>query len=405
MSIKVRQQIRKKVAKNHKRIKSRFFDFLNVINYTQSVIDILLISNSTHLRNELAGFLASNGVLKHLFSLNSGTMGDVSNSGVMVILLDMVNCEDCTDDLLRNLRAVPADKRPPAIALVTEGTPPAEIARIIESGANDCLSFPLCHEELLARIKVHGSYADFIRVQKLELEKNRHLSALIDAAPKAEDVRRLQTEIAGLRAENAALAGKYDKALADKEALEAIINTVSEHSSIVENQMDDELRQARYQAGHDPLTRLYNRRSFNGFLMQEIGKFSGSGVPLSVIMFDIDHFKRVNDTYGHDKGDLVLVSITQCIKKVLPDFCVFARWGGEEFMILAPDFAGLQAYDLAEYLRVSVEKMRIDQVCPITCSFGVTEFRRDDDAASFLERVDGCVYRAKNNGRNQVCSG
>jgi diguanylate cyclase (GGDEF)-like protein len=352
--------------------------------------------------NELTGFLDSGGVLKHLFALRSGPVGAVSNSDAVVILLDMINREDCTGEFLDKMRAVHVDKRSPVIALVAGGTSPREIARIIESGASDCLQFPLCHEELLARVKVHGTYADCIRIQKQELEKNHRLLSLVEAAPVIEDVKRLQQELGALKDEYAALAGKYDKALADKESLEAIINTVSEHSSIVENQMDDELRQARYQAGHDPLTRLYNRLSFNGFLMQEIGKASGGTVPLSIIMFDIDHFKRINDTFGHDKGDVVLIALTQCVRKILPDFCVFARWGGEEFMILTPEFTGAQAYDLAEYLRVSVEKTRIDLVGPVTCSFGVTEFRKDESVAAFLERVDACIYEAKNNGRNQV---
>jgi diguanylate cyclase (GGDEF)-like protein len=366
------------------------------------VIDIRLVSNSSHLRKDLAAFLESNAVLRQLFSLDTGNFDEIPPEAVVVIVLDLVHREDYSDALLFSLQSLPPDRRVPAIAIVAEGTPSTEIARIIESGANDCVQLPLCHQELLARVKIHGGYMEYIRQQERVLEKNRQASSLAPAAPNAADLRLLEDEIAALKAENRELADKVDNALQDKAALEAIINTIAEHGSIVENQMDNELQAAKYQAGHDPLTQLYNRLSFNSFVQQDLEKVSTTNAPLSLIMFDIDHFKRVNDSFGHEKGDQVLVAITVCVKKILPELCLFSRWGGEEFMILSPDFTVTQAQDLAEYLRISVERMKVDGIDRVTCSFGVTEYRKGENLEEFVGRVDKAMYAAKQGGRNRV---
>jgi len=262
------------------------------------VIDIRLVSNSSHLRKDLAAFLESNAVLRQLFSLDTGNFDEIPPEAVVVIVLDLVHREDYSDALLFSLQSLPPDRRVPAIAIVAEGTPSTEIARIIESGANDCVQLPLCHQELLARVKIHGGYMEYIRQQERVLEKNRQASSLAPAAPNAADLRLLEDEIAALKAENRELADKVDNALQDKAALEAIINTIAEHGSIVENQMDNELQAAKYQAGHDPLTQLYNRLSFNSFVQQDLEKVSTTNAPLSLIMFDIDHFKQLRSRHG-----------------------------------------------------------------------------------------------------------
>lgn len=198
------------------------------------------------------------------------------------------------------------------------------------------------------------------------------------------------------------LVREYRKVLSDNEALNAIINTVVAHDSLMENQLDDELQKARYQAGHDPLTQLYNRQSFHDFIDRAIKKSEDAVESIALIMLDIDHFKMINDTYGHGIGDEVLVAVTRCIKRILPDSCTFSRWGGEEFMVLLMDFTSPQAFNLAEYLRISVEKLDIKVAGKVTCSFGVTEYRKGEGKARFFDRVDAALYKAKESGRNQV---
>ncbi len=211
-------------------------------------------------------------------------------------------------------------------------------------------------------------------------------------------------ELAELKLAHESLLREYNKLLRDNEALNAIINTVVAHDSLLEVQFDDELQKVKYQAGHDALTQIYNRLSFNSYMQQEFRKIHEDHGTLSLIMMDIDHFKKVNDTFGHGKGDEVLIAITSCIKKLLPALSVFSRWGGEEFMILLPGFTISQARSLAEYLRISVEKLFITDVGFVTCSFGVTEYRKDEPLENFFKRIDDSLYDAKENGRNQVRS-
>ena len=121
-------------------------------------------------------------------------------------------------------------------------------------------------------------------------------------------------------------------------------------------------------------------------------------------MYDIDHFKKINDTYGHNVGDDVLKAITDIVKGRIRTIDVFARWGGEEFLILLPDTNVLSASVLAEELRLMIENTEIIKGEKITASFGVTEFRSGDTFEIFINRVDKLMYQAKQSGRNKVVS-
>jgi diguanylate cyclase (GGDEF)-like protein len=119
-------------------------------------------------------------------------------------------------------------------------------------------------------------------------------------------------------------------------------------------------------------------------------------------MFDIDHFKEINDGYGHAVGDEVLVELSGLVRRNIRSADLFARWGGEEFMVLLPhtDLGG--AASMAEKLRESVETHSFPGVARVTCSFGVAGFTEIDDATVILKRVDDALYEAKETGRNRV---
>ena len=119
-------------------------------------------------------------------------------------------------------------------------------------------------------------------------------------------------------------------------------------------------------------------------------------------MFDIDHFKAVNDMYGHDIGDNVLKGIANVIQFNLRKTDVFARWGGEEFIILAPETTSEQAERLGEKLRSAIEGYDFDIEDRVTASFGFTLYRSDSTSEQMIKRADEAMYQAKNNGRNQV---
>ncbi len=145
----------------------------------------------------------------------------------------------------------------------------------------------------------------------------------------------------------------------------------------------------------DPLTNIYNRQMFNKMITREKENRTRHGDALSLIMFDIDHFKAVNDTYGHDVGDKVLITLTKLVSKHLRTNDVFARWGGEEFMILLPRTTLDIAYHKAQELRQLIEEYRDDIIPSMTVSFGVIEILSTDKDQSAFIRVDKALYQAK----------
>ncbi len=152
----------------------------------------------------------------------------------------------------------------------------------------------------------------------------------------------------------------------------------------------------------DSLTGIANRREFSGILENEMSRARRYGTPLSLLMYDLDHFKRVNDTFGHNAGDAVLQTVTGLVKQNIRTVDVPARWGGEEFMVLMPQSDMAAARSAAEKLRQVIAQYRFDKAGTITVSFGVTEFVPQDDSNSLLKRVDDALYLAKERGRNRV---
>ena len=161
--------------------------------------------------------------------------------------------------------------------------------------------------------------------------------------------------------------------------------------------------QLRGMAYTDSLTHIYNRLHFAHFLDAEIDKVKRYGGKFSIIFFDLDHFKLVNDNYGHLTGDEVLEKITEIVSKANRDADIFARYGGEEFIILTPETDLSGALIHAERLRHEIEKFEFKTVGHLTSSFGVTEFNAEDDTVDhMLARADKALYLAKEYGRNRV---
>ena len=168
------------------------------------------------------------------------------------------------------------------------------------------------------------------------------------------------------------------------------------------HELDQKIEEITRLAETDQLTKIYNRVKFEKELKKEINRVERYENKLSLIMFDIDHFKKVNDNYGHDVGDRVLIEMTNIVNEKIRKTDIFARWGGEEFMILTPNTSLSFAIKLAERIRENIEQKKIEKVNQITCSFGVTKYKEKDDFDSFTKRVDDALYQAKENGRNQV---
>lgn len=152
----------------------------------------------------------------------------------------------------------------------------------------------------------------------------------------------------------------------------------------------------------DSLTGIANRREFSAILAREVDRAKRYGTPMSLAMYDLDYFKRVNDTFGHDVGDYVLQTVTGLVKENIRANDVVARWGGEEFMVLMPQSDVQAARNASEKLRLAIAAHHFDKVGSLTASFGVAAFEPQDDLNSLLKRVDDALYRAKEQGRNRV---
>jgi diguanylate cyclase (GGDEF)-like protein len=161
-------------------------------------------------------------------------------------------------------------------------------------------------------------------------------------------------------------------------------------------------RHAEKMAETDPLTNIYNRRKFSRFLDQEIQRVERYDRPLSIALLDIDHFKRVNDTYGHDTGDYVLRRITELIKENIRITDILARYGGEEFVVILPETDVKGTNRQIERMRKTIEKTSFDGVGNLTISAGITSYTGGDSCKSMVTRADKALYLAKEDGRNRV---
>jgi diguanylate cyclase (GGDEF)-like protein len=152
----------------------------------------------------------------------------------------------------------------------------------------------------------------------------------------------------------------------------------------------------------DSLTNINNRYALMNALEMEIHRAKRYNTPLCVIMYDIDFFKKVNDTFGHDAGDSVLIELSNLMKQNLRDVDIIGRYGGEEFMIILPNTPLEATKNFAERLRIKVEQNNFQIVGNITISMGVVEVQSHENIDEVFKRVDNLLYVSKNNGRNQI---
>jgi diguanylate cyclase (GGDEF)-like protein len=152
----------------------------------------------------------------------------------------------------------------------------------------------------------------------------------------------------------------------------------------------------------DELTGLYNRTKLDEFLQNELNRSQRFGHTFGMVVLDIDHFKNINDSYGHQVGDEILAGMAQMIKEHLRSTDKAVRWGGEEFIIIYLETSHDELIKLAEELRQKIEEHRFKTVGNVTASFGVTLYQKRDSVASIIRRADKALYMAKESGRNCV---
>lgn len=155
-------------------------------------------------------------------------------------------------------------------------------------------------------------------------------------------------------------------------------------------------------ASTDALTKLYNRAKLDESLKNEINRTNRFQHELGIILLDIDHFKSVNDTYGHNVGDTLLIEISNILKKNTRDTDIVGRWGGEEFLIVCPETDKAGLLKLAENLRIAIKNANFTTVGEKTSSFGCSLYEKNENIKEFISKADKALYNAKEEGRNLV---
>jgi diguanylate cyclase len=211
----------------------------------------------------------------------------------------------------------------------------------------------------------------------------------------------------------------------DREGLRAIVESLVETTKEMEqanqklearlsaskqeiNQLQENLEVVRSESLTDPLTSLANRKFFDSSLDKAIADSLAKSEPLSLMMTDIDHFKKFNDTYGHLTGDQVLRLVAVSMKQNVKGQDIAARYGGEEFVVVLPNTVLRSALTVADHIRRAVMAKELmkrstgEHLGRVTVSIGVATLREGDTAQSLIGRADACLYAAKRNGRNRV---
>lgn len=198
-----------------------------------------------------------------------------------------------------------------------------------------------------------------------------------------------------------------DPSTKDVDFVSVVIFDVTD-TALYQKQLSEALIELEQTSITDGLTRIYNRRHLQKCLSLEYGRANRHHAELSMIMFDLDHFKKVNDTYGHPAGDAVLKEVALRVRPLMRAEDVFGRYGGEEFSVLLPDTDLAGAVAVAERIRLVIEKDPVScdtRLIPVTTSLGVSTLTRDIKSADeLLQWADDSLYDSKHRGRNCVSS-
>ena len=187
-------------------------------------------------------------------------------------------------------------------------------------------------------------------------------------------------------------------------ALEDELQRSSQQVNVLKSQLDD----VRKESLTDSLTGIANRKAFDTELLSAMAEAQENGETVALLMLDIDHFKKFNDSWGHQTGDQVLRLVANCMSENVKGRDTVARFGGEEFAIILRRTSLENATTLADQIRAYVESKKLvkrstgDILGTITVSIGVARLSRDDTPTTLIQRADGCLYSAKNSGRNRV---
>lgn len=327
------------------------------------------------------GTIDLSGVNDWVLALDPAALARVAAAVLLVALL--AACLRAAIAFGRRMRRPPRPSNPQLAASSAERP-------VREQGEVNAVRDEL--ERQLGRLIVH--IAD-----QLESSKD-HVASLKDANDNLGSV----TSVAELRDVVQSLISKNETNERQTRVLEARLKEAQDQTSTLRLR----LTRAEKLASLDPLTSVANRRRFEQFISAAVDQSHANGTPLCLIMTDIDHFKKVNDTYGHAAGDRVLKEFADLLARNARKSDLVARYGGEEFAVVLPMTSMGDAFGLAERVRRILEqqggpnKRAAKEFGRLTASFGVAEIRDGEPPSALIQRADQMLYEAKNKGRNRT---
>ncbi|MEA1967475.1 MAG: GGDEF domain-containing protein [Thermodesulfobacteriota bacterium] len=265
----------------------------------------------------------------------------------------------------------------------------------IESGIG------LSHKHTDDVVKSSEGFGSFLKIELGELKNS------LDVAKNLEE---LKTEVSGkLSSIGDALKKKTAKDKAIKNAADKNRHAFKSGFAKLKNELEQAIRHSKeleIRLNHDPLTKAFNRRAYDKRINEEMERFLRYGTVFSLLMIDADHFKKINDNYGHAIGDKCLQELIKRTSPLLRKNDMLARYGGEEFVIIMPETDGKGAEQVAEKIRQTIEDIEFiykEDTVRVTVSIGASEVKQEDSShIDLFNRADTAVYQAKEGGRNRV---
>lgn len=296
------------------------------------------------------------------------------NKDINVIILDLMLPCMSGKDFLISMRQNKEFSDIQVIVLTAAENNDEEIATLFELGADDYILKPFFRAEFVSRIRNHAKLNIFSK----EIKRNNQ---------------RLRKQIL-----------MYKKAIKNEELLNKKILDDSFKLKKAYERIEKLNNKLRHTSTHDNLTKIYNRAAIMEFLENDIKRTKRIKTSLGLVMFDLDFFKLVNDTYGHLVGDEVLRNVAHLIQKNIRGIDLLGRYGGEEFLLILPDTTLTEGINLCERL---IEKINSNIIVTSkgelkqTISMGITVYNENETIDCFIERVDSALYQSKKTGRNK----
>ncbi len=243
--------------------------------------------------------------------------------------------------------------------------------------------------------------------QSLSEQMAERCESLAGSVEAARDLTELKTQVASQLGQIRSSLSQYRQAQVASEPLTDQLEQLASRVKQMEQEAEENrstLRRHQHKALHDPLTQLPNREAYDERLLHEVKRWERYGHPLTLAVCDVDHFKRINDQFGHQAGDRVLKVISKAIRRRLREVDFFGRYGGEEFVILMPETRAADAIQVLDDVRAALADTAFNyrkEPLTITVSLGISEFREGDSANEVFGRADQALYAAKAGGRNQ----